>query len=630
MRSEEKVALGRSTFSILHHKGDESRSFMEVVDDDLRRSIIREYQEFMSTANFTELVCAVCGRGVRENVAKRIHASHVKLSLLRNEGLPDKVRPSTYDFNLYGGALLCPDGLSERWMLGELTMCGVCYREVVEVERMPKLSLANWLYYGRDELPAPVRDAFRCSTQCDRLLVARARGSRISFRFTELQAKKKGKGQKEESRRGHCAADQRFVKGNVLVMPQNSTTFNQVLPPPPSVIRDTVCAVFIGQSPPTKDTIEGLGPILARKSRVSTIIQFLVQENDHYMCDTSFHGYSARNMDLLFEGQMLENDEGVPCAMEIGYVRDADGTRSVGSDYTNRGRMPEPPLTGNEVLMENVGYTSGDDSPVSYRDMKMKALMHCLAGGKFVQSRAGDRFIPDFENPSLMTWMFPHLDPWGIGGFHQEERLIPLSMEEQLRYLLELHKSPFAKDADFAFVYYNILQKKQVCDSVKFKVKASQQREIVNRLLSVDRDLLGRLIESYRRNPGYEPSSMDEKSLLALVNKVGAVLHDIPGTSGYKIKMRNEIRGLVTHLGTPAFFITLNPSDIHHPLVRLFAGENIQLEDIESGEELSEWGRRLLVARNPGACAKFFHTVISSFISVILRYGRKDRGLLGV
>ena len=202
-------------------------------------------------------------------------------------------------------------------------------------------------------------------------------------------------------------------------------------------------------------------------------------------------------------------------------------------------------------------------------------------------------------------------------------------MEEQLKYLLQLDDNRFERDPNFAFVYYNILQKKLVLDSVRFKVKAADQARVVRELLQVDRIELERLITKFKANSRYEATTPAQTQIISLVNKVGTMIHDLPGTAGYKLKMRNEIRAMVNMRGTPAFFITLNPSDINHPLVRVLAGDNICLEDLESGQELSEWDRKLLVADNPAACAKFFHEMISNFVTIILRYGRRDRGLLG-
>ncbi|KAI0698726.1 hypothetical protein C8Q76DRAFT_633801, partial [Earliella scabrosa] len=601
--------------------------FFEIADQCLRDTIIREWEETMSTAKLRRVVCAPCARYTVESNVQLVHPNDVDLELLRNDDLPPRARPTSYNFELYKRALLCPAGMTSRTALAPFQVCGVCFKELVVKARMPKLSLANWFYYGHDALPEAVRNALRNSTQFDRLLVARARGSRISYRFTELKAKRRQVDDVEASE--DSIAAQRFVKGNVIVMPQNSTHLNNVLPPPPSVIRDTVCAVFVGTQKPTTETIRKLSPVLARKSIVRTIIEFLVADNPHYACDTTFHGLSTENLRLLFDSDTDSQDAGVPCAMTIGFIQDSEAIRGVSSDYTGRNEEVNLPQPGGDILMENVGYTCGDDSPVAYREMKMQAINHCLNGGTFIRSQSGSRFIPDFENPSLLTWMFPHLDPWGIGGFHHPNRQVPITMEEQLKYLLSIHDSPFEKDADFAFVYFNILQKKHVCDSVRFRVKVSQQRAVVRDLLSIDKDLLARLIEIYKVNPAYRAQTVEESNLVALVNRLGTVLHDLPGTTGYKLRMRNEIRALVNHKGTPAFFVTLNPSDIHNPLVRLMAGENICLEDLENGEDLHEWRRKLFVAQHPGACARFFHAMISSFIDIILRYGRSGRGLLG-
>ncbi len=562
------------------HRLPDDASYLEVADDTLRNTILSEWQATTSPDHLRQVVCAVCARYNDEADTCMVEAVDVTLEMLRNDALPVRTRPTSYDFHLYRRALLCSKGMRDPWTLGPLRLCQVCRRELLEKHRMPKLCLANWLYYGQEALPVAIRRAFHECTQFDRLLVARARGSRISYRFTELKRKCLEFDDEPNASYDNVTA-QRFVKGNVIVMPQNSTQLNSVLPPPPAVIRDTVCAVFVATTKPTEATIRKLSPVLARKTTIRTIIEFLVAENPYYACDSTFHGLSQENLDGLFEG---DHDSDVPCAMTVGFIENNDAIQGATADYTGRNEDPVRIGTGDELLMENVGYTCGDDSPVSYQDMKMRALQHCIDGGRFIRSQSGDRFIPDFENPSLLTWMFPHLDPWGIGGFYHPNRAIKLSMEEQVKYLLSIHDSPFEHDADFAFVCYNIMQKKKVCDSVHFKIKATQQRTVVNQLLNVDRELLARMIEATRTNPDYKPQTHEEYALIALVNKVGTVLHDLPGTSGYKIRMRNEIRGLVSYRGTPAFFITLNPSDIHNPVVRLLAGDNINVEDAASGE----------------------------------------------
>ena len=637
-RTESQVERHRNT--ALHTLSNEPSEYGQVANDELRRTIIQEWQDTIKTDNFRMAVCGPCGRRTSPSQVTLVSSAEFDLTLLRNDALPYKVKPTTYDFVAYKEVLLNPKGLVDRWRLDKIHMCEACHRDLVGRHRMPRLCLANWLYYAVEELPANVRRAFDASTFTERRLLGRARCSRISYRFTELKRKadneadgvidtESGVPSQPDTHRGTHSRSQRCIKGNVLVMPQSSTQLTIVLPPPPEVIRDTVCAVFVGQAKPTRDTIGKLGPALVRKSRMLPMINFVIQENPHYACDTEFHGYSQRNMDALFGPGTEAQDEGVPCALEIGFIEESEAIRASVGGSQDRESVEYEPSTEGDLLMENVGYTMGDESPVSYRDMKMQALSQCLSGGRFLRSQAGDRFMPDFENPSLLTWLFPHLDPWGIGGFHEPARERSITMEQQLKYLLELDDSPFERDPDFAFVYYNILQKKAVCDSVRFRVKVAEQARVIQELLSVDKRDLEHLISRFKSNSHYEPETEKQQQMVNLVNKVGMMLHNLPGTAGYKLKMRNEIRSLVNMRGTPAFFITLNPSDINHPLVRLLSGDDIRLEQLEEGQALSDWDRMLLVAQNPGACAKFFHTMISSFIDIVLRYGKHKNGLFG-
>ncbi|RDX47456.1 hypothetical protein OH76DRAFT_1354191, partial [Lentinus brumalis] len=606
-------------------------SYLPVVDDALRRSIIEDWQQHVNIDSLELVPCAVCARRIEASEISLVDPESFDLSLLRNDALPEAVLPTTYAFELYDNALLYPKGMADPWTLSPLNMCSQCEGDLVHRNKMPRLCLANWLYYGVEELPANVAEALSASTHVDKVLIARARTSRISFRFKQSPTGRPGDADEPFPTDGHSRVVQKYVKGNVLVMPQNSTQLNTVLPPPPSVIRDTVCAVFVGHSTPTAESIRKVNVLLARKSVVKTLIEFLVDKNPYYAADNeTFFGLSRANLDALFPASEDTADSGgVLSAMEIGFLDSNAAIDASTADYTTRNNDDDTPVEPDCLLMENVGYTCGDESPVSYRDMKMRALSHCLTQGRFVCSRAGDKFVPDFQNPALLTWLFPHLDPWGIGGFHHPNRTRAVSMEQQLRYLLELDDGPFARDPDFAFVYSNILQKKSVCDAVRFRVKESQQRRIVAALLAVDKTLLTQLIRRFEHDPSYKPCTAEEVRMISLIDSVATVLPNIPGTTGHKLAMRNEIRALVNFQGTPALFVTLNPSDVHHPLVRLFAGEQIQPDDAAAGEELSGWQRRLLAAKNPSACAKFFHTMISNFITIVLRYGKAQKGLFG-
>ena len=594
---------------------------LQVGDPQLRDMIIAEWEDVMSPLAMSECVCAVCARCTPLSKITTMHPAEVDFQVLRNDFLPEYVLPVSYNRAAYDGAILHPKGLSDVHMRGDIRVCAECRLELKKGE-MPKYALANWLYYGHERLPEDVRRAFRESTQVERMLYSRARSSKVSFRFCDIP--------------GHSLegtdpmTSQRCVKGNIAVHPQDATHLNDVLPPCNEIIRDSICAVFIGKTKPDVRTIQGLRPALVRKSRVLTVINFLTSRNPKYLpCSTgTFQGLSQGNLDALFGPGTDAVDEGIPCAMEIGHI-EVNGAVEGATDSYVPGSVDPPTSSDVGDLMENVGYVDADNAPQNHIEMSMRALSHCLSGGSFLQSQAGSSLIPDFHNSSLLSWLFPHLDPWGIGAFHEPRRLRPLSLDQQLRYLLAVDGSPFKNDPDFAFVYYNISQKKAVYDSVSFRVSASQRESVVSDLLQVDVSRLERLSERFKLNPAYKPVDDDEKAILRLLQRVSTVSHDVPGLNGYKLAMRNQIRGLIYYAGSPTLFITINPSDRDHPLVRLFAGHDIIVENHMRGEELSRWQRSVLAAKNPSACAKFFDKMITNFIKIVLRHGRSGRGLFG-
>ncbi|KAI9056616.1 hypothetical protein FKP32DRAFT_1585466, partial [Trametes sanguinea] len=592
---------------------------LSVVDEDIKRTIISEWEQSMRPEMLTEYVCAICGRDTPADSIALMDPCKIDFVLLRNDNLPEAAMPTTYNRDAYGGAILHPKGLTNTEHVAEVHVCKECSGPLRR-GRMPRFSLANWLYYGHERLPDTVKQAFDACTHIERTLVSRARSSRISYKFSQLP------GHYLEGTDPRVA--QGFVKGNVAIHPQDATHLNNVLPPGTDQIRDSVCVVFVGATRPTRDTIRALKPMVVRKSRVKCIVEFLTRNNPWYAVSDDFQGFSQENLDALFGPQTTYVDEGVLCSVEVGHIQVSDAVDGATEDYVP-GRDDGIVSNADDMLIETVGYTDTDDSPVDYNTMTMCALRHCLKGGSFIKSQAGSRLIPDFENSQLLSWLFPHLDPWGIGGFYDCRRRVTLSLSQQLKYLLTVHDSPFKRDPDFAFVYYNIRQKRAVFDSMTFRVAASERQYVTQQLLNVDIKRLDELIVAFKGNPHHRVTVPEDKAIVKLLLKVNAVAYDLPGSNGYKIMLRNQIRALINFVGSPTLFITLNPSDRDHPLVRLYAGHSIDLDGELRGEEISRWQRTMLAAGNPSACARFFDKMISQFISVVLGFSKSAGGLFG-
>lgn len=344
------------------------------------------------------------------------------------------------------------------------------------------------------------------------------------------------------------------------------------------------------------------------------MIDFLVTKNEWYQA--SGVRYSKENLACLFDPSHGESDYGVLQCMQ---VEGANDIHSSGNDS-----HPDQWIhVQDDIVMDNVAYTLGDHSPRSRESMKANALAHALDRKRFLNSDAGNAFISD-NHPGFLSYLFPHLDPWGIGGFNHPGRssTSKLSFEAQLMCLLRQHHSPFTNDPNFAFVCWNIIQKQTVSRQVMFSMKASDHRRIVRELLELAPSLTD-IANKWIRDPHAKAATEKEKRTVGVLKKVQVATKNLKGSAAYKLCRRNEIRSLIRRFSTPALFVTLNPHDLSSILLGTLGGFGEQ-----TWRTMTPFHRAVLVAKRPDCAARAFNIQIKSFLDIILRYG-KDSGLFG-
>ncbi|KAF5322401.1 hypothetical protein D9619_001300 [Psilocybe cf. subviscida] len=587
--------------------------------------VIQEFEEETSTGRIVMVVCAACGTKLPQDQMTWVGSQEIELTLLCNPHLPSPLRPRHYRWNIFRGAILNFKGLQYPDALGDIRLCLDSCFPALRRGKMPKFALANDLYTARDALPENVKTAFEESTILDRKLICRARCNNICCKFSNDDVAHPSHSSTSTLSRARLG-----IKGNIMVVPLDAIRMNQVLPPALSSVKDTICAVFVGPCRPSRKDIlsSKYSPILVRRSRVKIMLQFLLQMNPFYNTTSSGVTFSEENINAILP---QNTDEDVPSTVDIGHIDANDADDISMAEYAPGGDPEEITDNDNAFLMENVGYTNGENGSSNYLAMKALALERCRRGLPFLLAGTRNGLVPDFNNPSLLTWLFPHLDPWGIVGFFHVGRRIRLSMEEQLRHFLLSDDHWFQRDPEFAFVFYNVIRKMQVSQSVRFSVSVRTHRRLAAQLISIDPDTLHDLGKKFERNPSYRPSSENERKAYDTMQSIAMVARQIPGSNGYKVLLRNQIRALINYQGTPTLFITLNPSDVDNPIVRLLTGEDIRLEDVERGEDMSSWQRRLLAARHPAECALFFDLMITKFVKIILGFDkvRSRRGIFG-
>ena len=129
------------------------------------------------------------------------------------------------------------------------------------------------------------------------------------------------------------------------------------------------------------------------------MLQFLIHHNYHYNKYKGFKGFSERNLQQLFESK---DDEGVPCFVQIGNIPPNEAIDASTSDLTS-GNNDDAPTGEHDILMENMGYTMGDDSPLAYRKMTATAVERCLRGKPYVAAVSGSWPLPDMNNPNILS-----------------------------------------------------------------------------------------------------------------------------------------------------------------------------------------------------------------------------------
>lgn len=155
---------------------------LKPLDRDKKGVIIREWQQEMGLENRALVVCAVCAVRVAIKESVYIHANDIDLTLLRNDNLPCEVLPSSYNFPLYGRAILNPRGLEFLDRLGQICLCHQCHISISSLN-VPKFALSNWMYYGHESLPEDARTAFKNASMFEKMLISRARANTITCRF---------------------------------------------------------------------------------------------------------------------------------------------------------------------------------------------------------------------------------------------------------------------------------------------------------------------------------------------------------------------------------------------------------------------------------------------------------------
>ncbi|KAJ5364729.1 uncharacterized protein N7496_010442 [Penicillium cataractarum] len=239
-------------------------------------------------------------------------------------------------------------------------------------------------------------------------------------------------------------------------------------------------------------------------------------------------------------------------------------TGSVSTDIN--GERQDPNLRVLDALFSvitNGRQTLSEATSAEKRAGKMPVISYTIQGQATL--------VDHWSNPHYFTAAFPTLFPTGNGG-HLDERAIPVSLGAFTEWALSHYSRRCLPPTD------NVVTGQKIKDP------------IIRRLL---------------RN-------------------IVAIGMQVPGSFAQKLRLRSEIRGQIIRYGMPAFWITINPSDLRNPLVLILAGIEYSRDNLAT---VNAAIREATTTSNPTAIAEFFHHIgilseLSNHFAVIEINGR--------
>lgn len=167
------------------------------------------------------------------------------------------------------------------------------------------------------------------------------------------------------------------------------------------------------------------------------------------------------------------------------------------------------------------------------------------------------------EGRNPLAASYPVLFPFGCGGPESPE-VRHLSFDEHIRWCLAYYDRRFRLHHSFIFAAFGIEQKRKALLSARLQMKRRDFRSVAHLLSSIRVEDLRRAEEEEMR---HQPISDPRVKLLR--QHIFATSSRILGSNQSRAKYRGQIWGTSLYLNPVSIWITINPNDLHDPLVQV-------------------------------------------------------------
>ena len=289
-------------------------------------------------------------------------------------------------------------------------------------------------------------------------------------------------------------------------------------------------------------------------------------------------------------------------------------------------------IDSGDIPFANVAITDVENV-ASSSQLAAAALRHLQKkGGAYIQIPHDPTPANEYFNPELFPKLYPTLFPYALGGFEDPRRRVAVSMRRHVKHLFKLHDRCFQEHYSFLFATFNVLQRREMLLRVGLKAKRKNFDSVAERFGRISAEAIHVVTDRIENGDSITADTPEEHQVLELMKQVNTTSGHVQGSAASKVIQRSELKALMIDQGLPSFYITINPSDVHNPLVQFLAGSDIDIDTVLPSD-YDNFSQSMLVAKNPFATAKFFNLYIQAFIRAVLGYngdfGSRDLGILG-
>jgi hypothetical protein len=217
----------------------------------------------------------------------------------------------------------------------------------------------------------------------------------------------------------------------------------------------------------------------------------------------------------------------------------------------------------------------------------------------------------ELQSGNLSADTFFWLYPYGEGGI-EADRTVSVTMAEHVWCSIQEHSGLFAIDQTWGYVQFAILQKRQAFLAANLQVKRKDWDRIFALFYTLSaEDLSAAAAESACGEP---PSDAWVVLLRNMVNTAGG---KVMGSDASRTANWSEISSTALTLNPPTLWVTINPTGLHDPIVQIFAGESIDMDQFSATAGPSGEMQACSLAKNPYATARFFNFMILAILETL-------------